>query len=123
MWLLLRVWGRNKGISVKSLADGLKDVFGILTSRRDIAANTPKALGTLKCPEPTRHLLFDFHHPDIPLPLVVIKRHAKIRHERQHLTLEVTQTDQQVHWWRLFGTPAFFCVALGGGHGNGVGLK
>ena len=59
-------------MSAKSLPYGIKNVFGILTGHRNIPANTAKALGTLKRPEPARHFLFDFHHPDIPLPLVVI---------------------------------------------------
>src|SRR6266446_5944524 len=90
----------------------------MLTGSGKIPANATESLRTFSRAKPAGHLLFDLHHPDIPLPQVVIKRHAKVRHERQHLTLEVTQTDQQVHWWRLFGTPAFFLRALGGGPGR-----
>ena len=66
-------WGRKKGVAIKSIPDGLKDIFGILTGRGNIAANTAKSLRTLKRSEAAGHLLFDFHHPDIPFPLVVIK--------------------------------------------------
>jgi hypothetical protein len=55
--------------------------------------------------------------------LVVVTRHAKVRHERQHLAVEVPKTEPQVHrgrWWR----PTAFCLcARGGAHGNWVGIK
>ena len=64
-------WGRNKGVAIKSIADGLKDIFGILTGRGNIAANTAESLRTLQRSEAAGDLLFDFHHPDIPFPLVI----------------------------------------------------
>src|SRR2546428_1166184 len=60
---------------------------------------------------------------DIPLPLVVVKRHAKVRHEGQHLPFEVTKPEQQVHRGRLLRTTAFFLCTLDGEHGTWVGLK
>ena len=83
-------WGRHKGVAIKSIPDGLKDIFGMLTGRGDIAANTAESLRPLKCSEAAGHLLFDFHHPDIPFPLVVVKRHVKVVHESQHLPFEVS---------------------------------
>ena len=55
-------WGRNKGVAIKSAPDGLKDIFGMLTGRGDIATNTAEALRTLKRSEAAGHLLFDFQH-------------------------------------------------------------
>ena len=96
-------WGRNKGVAIKSIPDGLKDIFGMLTGRGNIAANTAKSLRTLQRSEAAGHLLFDFDHPDIPFPLVVVKRHTKVVHERQHLPFEVVKPHRQVQRRRLFG--------------------
>ena len=83
-------WGRNTGVAIKSVPDGLTDIFGMLTGRRDIAANTTASLRTLTCSEAAGHLLFDVHHPDIPCPLVVVTWHAKVVHESSHLPFEVS---------------------------------
>ena len=91
---LVSFWGRDKRFAIKGVPDGLKDVFAILTGGGNISANATEALGTCKRPESARHLLFHFHHPDIPLPLIVVKGNAKVGHERQHLTFEVAKTDQ-----------------------------
>src|SRR5437588_3650691 len=95
----------------------------MLTGGGKIPANATESLGTLQSTKPTGDLLFDFHHPDIPLPLVVVKRHAKVRHECPHLPFEVTKPEQQVHRGRLLRTTAFFLFALGGAHGNWAGIK
>ena len=110
--------GRNKGVAIKSVPDGLKHIFGILTGRGDIAANTAETLRTLKRSETAGHLLFDFHHPDIPFSLVVVKRHAKVIHESQHLPFEVAKPYRQVQRRRLFATTS--CFHLRGRHGVGL---
>jgi hypothetical protein len=91
--LLVSFWGRDKRVAIKDVPEGLKDVFAILTGGGDVSANATEALGACKRTESARHLLFHFHHPDIPLPLIVVKGNAKVGHERQHLTFEVAKTD------------------------------
>src|SRR6266545_1504221 len=93
----------------------------MLTGGGDRAANAAESLRPFKRTEAAGHLLFDFHHPDIPFSLVVVKRYAKVVHERQHLPFEVAKPHRQVPRWRLFGTTAFFPLRCRGRHG--VGLK
>jgi len=50
-------WGRNKGVAIKSIPAGLKDIFGILTGRGNIAAHTAASLRTFKRSEAAGHLL------------------------------------------------------------------
>src|SRR4029453_7146653 len=42
--LLVRFRGRHKGGALKSISDCFTDIFGMLTDRGEIAANTTKAL-------------------------------------------------------------------------------
>jgi len=65
-------WGRDKRVAIKGVPDGLKDVFAILTGGGDITANATEALGACKRTKSARHLLFHFHHPHIPFPLIVV---------------------------------------------------
>src|SRR5205809_8057320 len=95
----------------------------MLTGGGKIPANATESLRTFQRAQPSGDLLFDWHHSDSPLPLGVVKRHAKVRHERPHLAFEVTQTAPQVHRGRWLRPTAFFCGALGRAHGHWVGLK
>ena len=82
----------------------------MLTGGGKIPANATESLSTFQRAKPSGDLLFDFDHPDIPLPLVIVKRHAKVRHERQHLAFEVTKTEQQVHRRRLYSADRVFSL-------------
>ena len=77
--------------------DGLKNIFGLLTSSRKIRTNETELLGTLQRKKRTGDLLFDFHYEDISLSLIVVKRHEKVSYECEYLFFEVSQKNQQVH--------------------------
>src|SRR2546430_674828 len=51
--LLVSFWGRDKGVAIKSLSDGFKDIFGMLARGGDIPANATESLGPLKRAKPT----------------------------------------------------------------------
>ena len=78
-------------------SDGLKNIFGLLTSSRKISTNATELLGTLQRKKRTGDFLFDFHYEDMSLSLIVVKRHEKVRYECQYVFFEVSQTNQQVH--------------------------
>jgi len=115
-------WGRNKGVAIKSIPDGLKDIFGMLTGRGNIAANTAESLRTFKRSETAGHRLFDLHPPDIPFPLVGVKRHANVGHERQHLPFEVVKPHRQGQRRRLFGATSLVPLRCCEGVGLSPGL-
>ena len=104
----------------KGIPDGLKAMFGMLPDGGDLSTNMPKSLGPLSRAKPTGDLLFDLHHPDLPLPLVIVKWHAAVCPKCPHLPFAGPQTDQQVPrggWLRTTGLFAALSVA-----GTGTGL-
>ncbi len=69
----------------KSLLQRSKDRKPLLMQRGKIAANATEADETLWGAEAARDLLLYLDHAQIPLGLIVIKRHGEIEQEAQHL--------------------------------------
>jgi hypothetical protein len=97
---------------------GLQHLLPILSRRRDVAADLTETLGSLLRAKTPRDLLFQFHHTDVSLRLVVIKWYVHIVHKGQHFPLMGLQAVQQVLGWALFDAPSLFGVLSCDGTGS-----
>lgn len=93
----------------------------MFADRRNIRANPTEGFGTRHRAKTAGNLLLDFHHPQVALCQIVIKRHAEVGHQAQRFGLVLLQPQQQIARFALFrasllpGLPALpDCVP--GGH-------
>jgi hypothetical protein len=69
---------RKNGISREGLIERREDGNALLWQRGQGAANTTEHRDPFFGTETTGDFLLDFDHPEIPLGLIVIKRHGNI---------------------------------------------
>src|SRR5882672_6582186 len=74
----------------------------LLPHRRHIAADATEALRTGLATKAARNLLLYFHHPQVSLSQIVIKRHPNISHEAQGFSAVLLQAIQQILGFALF---------------------
>src|SRR5882724_5173636 len=88
----------------------------LLLHGRDVTADTAESLRSGRGAETTTDLLFDLHHPQIPLGQIVVKGDSKVMQKRQRLWLVLRQAIQEVLTFTLFLGAAppcrCWCVAL-----------
>ena len=82
-----RVAGENAG-------DSVQRAHRILSGRGDVTADLAKDYGAILRTKAARYFLFQFHHADISLRLVVIEWHLKIIHKSQCLPFAKLQVIQ-----------------------------
>ena len=80
--------------------------MALLSHRRDITADAAEVFCTFCGAEATRDFLLHFHHSQISLSQVVVKRHREVSHESQSLCLVLFQSVQQILGFRLFSASA-----------------
>jgi hypothetical protein len=68
----------------------------LLLHGRDVTADTAESLRSGRGAETTTDLLFDLHHPQIPLGQIVVKGDSKVMQKRQRLWLVLRQAIQEV---------------------------
>src|SRR6266702_2377746 len=79
-----------------------KQIHALLAQGRQVASDATKGRCSRFAAERTRDLLLDFDHPNIPLGLVIVKRHDEAVQEGQHSRLVLDQAVQQVARSTLF---------------------
>jgi hypothetical protein len=74
----------------------------LLLHRRDVTADAAEGVRSSHGAETAADLLLDFHHPQIPLGQIIVKRHGKISHKDQRFAVVLDQAVQQIFAFALF---------------------
>src|SRR6266849_4533143 len=92
-----------------------EQIQALLAQRRQVASDATKGRRSRFAAEGARDLLLNFDHPNIPLRLVIVKRHDKAVQEGQYDFLVVDQAVKQVACRTLFGASFAAGGSLSGG--------
>src|SRR5256885_10160890 len=79
--------------------------MALLAHRRDVRTNLAKDFCTHTGAKATRDFLLDFHHSDISLSLIIIKRDVEIIHKGERFFTIITESVKQVFCLGLFLAP------------------
>jgi hypothetical protein len=99
------------------LLEGRKQVFTLFAQSREGAANATKDGDSLICAKTAGDFLLHLDHAQIPLCLIVVEGHGKIRHEGQNLPFVGGEPIEQIAGRILFGPASmdFFWVEAAAG--------
>src|SRR5258708_24037624 len=100
--------GNGKGGPLKNRSHSGKHGAALFAHRREIAADDAKSGCPLGTAKGARNLLLDLHHAQIPLGLVVAKRHGEIVQESENLLGSGQQSIQEIFGVCLFATTRLF---------------
>src|SRR5216683_422800 len=81
----------------------------LLSQCRDVASDSTEGRGSFTGAEAPRDLLLHFHHSQVSLRKVIVKRHRKVSHESQHLLSVLIQPVQQVLGFALLLSSTLPC--------------
>ena len=103
---ILNSAGWHKGRTTISHLQRFQGRTTLFTHGREVAAYGGKLGGAGQGAETAGYFLFDLHHPQVALGLVVVEGDAEVVHKGEDFWAVVTQPVKQIAWRRLFGATA-----------------
>ena len=88
--------GWKPGVALEQWAQDRQGVDAVLSGGGKVGAHEQERVGALHGAPAARDLLLELDHAEIPLSLVVVKRHPHIVQEPQHLDPMAVQPVEQV---------------------------